>query len=63
MKVGSQSKQRAVHREMHGDNWTVEMHPFLKRIDASKYEAVDTPWASITDLKTHIVNRLEQLDE
>ena len=62
VKVGSHSKQRAVHREMYGDNWTVEMHPFLKKIDATKYEATDTAWAYVQDLNIHVSKRLDLLD-
>ena len=63
IQVGSQSKQRGVHKERHGSNWSVKIHPFLKKIDNVKYEAVNTPWSIIEDFKLHVVDRLDQLSQ
>ena len=60
IRTGSIAKQREVHRNLHGDDWVVEETNFVSK-NFGKFQCILKPWAHITDLKAHIINRLDQL--
>ena len=61
IKVASHAKQRKIHKELHGENWSVEMAPFMHKKDKTEFEEVTIPWAHINDLQLHISDRLDSM--
>ena len=51
MKTAAHASQRALHKKLPGNDWIVEMAPFMHRITKTSFEAGDTPWAHVTNIK------------
>ena len=45
-------------KKLHGNDWIVEMAPFMHRVTKTSFEADDTPWANVTNIKDHVFKRL-----
>ena len=61
MKTATHASQRTLHKKLHGNDWIVEMAPFMHRTTKTSFEAVDTPWAHVTNIKDHVFKRLDSL--
>ena len=61
--MASQSKQRTQAKNWHGNDWNVELAPFMfSGAKKGNYDVKSAAWSYIVDLPSHIHERLDSLD-
>ena len=63
--MASNTKQRVVAKQWHGDSFTVEEAPFTFPVKdkRNEYQICSTPLASIAHFPSHVINLLDLLEE
>ena len=54
---------RNLHKKLRGSGWCVQTGSFMKKICKSKFVLNEVPWGYIEDLKSHVFERIDLIDE